>query len=304
MTRRPVRLVLALLLIVGAPFIAGCSSGGGDEEAGSAGDAATAQGGAEGDEGAGGDATSAEDGGGIDTVALPEGQPISLDRSLVFTADIALEAEDVARTADRAVAIAEGAGGFAADDRRSAGDDPSADLVLRVPAPRYSASLRAVAELGHVVEQSASADDVTDQVVDLEGRTATARASVERLRGFLDRAATVQDIASLEGELARREAELESLEGRLAVLDDQVQLSTITVAIDEPAGRSAAGEDATGFVGGLRRGWDALLALTGAALVVVGAVLPFLAVALAGLAAWRLVDRRARARRVPATEHH
>lgn len=302
MTRRRAWFVLALLVMVGGPFIAGCSSGGGDEEAGTAGDAGAAQGGGDGDEATGGDAASAEDGTGSDTVALPQGQPISLDRSLVFTADIALEAEDVARTADRAVAVAEGAGGFAADDRRTAGDEPSADLVLRVPAPRYSASLQAVAELGHVIEQSASADDVTDQVVDLEGRTATARASVERLRGFIDRAATVQDIATLEGELARREAELESLEGRLAVLDDQVQLSTITVSIDEP-GQSPTGDDATGFVGGLRRGWDALQTVTGAALVVIGAALPFLAVAVAGLAAWRLVDRRARARRAPATEH-
>jgi hypothetical protein len=293
MTRRLLWCLLAVVL-GGGLVVAGCSAGDEDEDgtAASGGDAAAL------DEGGG---ESVEGGGtGGDAVALPEGQPISLERSLVFTAQVRLEAEDVHRTADRAVAIAETAGGFAADDRRSAGEEPSADLVLRVPAPRYAETLVEVSDLGEVVEQSASAEDVSEQVVDLEGRIATARTSVERLRGFLDRAATVTDIASLEGELSRREAELESLEGRLAVLDDQVQLSTISVSIDGPGQAAPAEEDEGGFVGGLRKGWRALQATTAGTLVVVGALLPFVPIAFALALAWRLVDRRRHPRPVPA----
>lgn len=289
------------LVLAGGLVAGGCSAGDGDD----AGDETAGRFA----EDAGGDGASLDEAGdtaaegtGGGAVALPEGRPISLSRSLVFTAEVALEVEDVHRAADRAVAAAEAAGGFAADDRREAGDRPSADLVLRVPAPRYSDTLRSVTDLGEVVSQSASAEDVTDQVVDLEGRIATARASVERLRGFLDRATTVQDVASLEGELARREADLESLEGRLAVLGDQVQLSTIAVTVDRPGDAPVEEEDddAGGFLGGLRRGWDALAAVTGATLVVVGALVPFLPVALVVAAGWRFVDRRRRSRRTAA----
>lgn len=45
------------------------------------------------------------------------------------------------------------------------------------------------------------AADVTEQLVDVESRIATQRASVERIRALLARAASVSEITSVESEL-------------------------------------------------------------------------------------------------------
>jgi predicted nucleic acid-binding Zn-ribbon protein len=73
-----------------------------------------------------------------------------------------------------------------------------------------------VEALGEVRYRDRTAEDVTDQVTDVEARVATQRASIARLRVLLDDAADLRDVVTLEGELARREADLDSLLRRQA----------------------------------------------------------------------------------------
>ena len=62
-----------------------------------------------------------------------------------------------------------------------------------------------------------SAQDVTDQLVDLDVRIANARQSVTNVRGFMDRdARTSTELVTLEAELTRRQTELEQLEAAAA----------------------------------------------------------------------------------------
>ena len=76
-------------------------------------------------------------------------------------------------------------------------------------------------------------DDVTDQVVDAQGRLSSLRASRDRLRALLDRAGGVSDVITVERELARVQAEIESLEGRLAVLQGAVALSEVNIRLEQ-----------------------------------------------------------------------
>jgi hypothetical protein len=81
-----------------------------------------------------------------------------------------------------------------------------------------------------------------------------------------------------------------------------VELSTLTVHL-EPFGVAPAGGP-DGFLGGLGTGWRALVAALGAAVVVLGVLLPWLVVAglIAGgvLVPVRLARRRAGAAAAPA----
>jgi hypothetical protein len=108
-------------------------------------------------------------------------------------------------------------------------EDKSADYALRVPADRLGAMMDSVATLGEVRARTISAEDVTDQVIDVEARLGALRASRDRLRQLLDRSASVPDVVSVERELARVQGEVESLEGRLAALRSQVALSELSV---------------------------------------------------------------------------
>jgi hypothetical protein len=77
--------------------------------------------------------------------------------------------------------------------------------------------------------------------------------------------------------LSERQEELESLQSQRALLADQVELSTLSVYVRPFGVAPAGGPD--GFVGGLATGWRALVSTLGAVVVVLGVLLPWLAVA-------------------------
>ena len=108
-----------------------------------------------------------------------------------------------------------------------------ADLLFRVPPTRMDALMDSAATLGFVGERRVNLDDVTDQVVDAQGRLTSLRASRDRLRTLMDRAGGLSDVITVERELARVQSEIESLEGRLAALQGAVTLSEVNVRLDK-----------------------------------------------------------------------
>jgi hypothetical protein len=122
-------------------------------------------------------------------------------------------------------------------------------------------------------------EDVTAQVVDLEGRLASATGSMNRLRALYDRAETVGEVVAIEAELVKREAEVESLQGQLRVVESQVALATITLTVARLVPVAPTAESASGFFAGLDRGWEALTAAAGAGATALGVLLPFLTLA-------------------------
>lgn len=247
-------------------------------------------------------------GAGSGSSALPPGRVLlrpgtDVDRSIVYRAELALRVRDVAAQAARATDIVTAAGGYLASEQQSGND--SDDLAFKVPAAKFTEVRAALGRLGTRLSTSASAEDVSDQVVDLTSRVATARASVARVRALLARATTVGQIVDIEGELTSRESDLESLEGRLGLLTDQVALSSISLQLTK-AGHpapAASHDRGTSFLAGLRGGWHAFTTAVVALVVVLGAVLPFAVVlALLGAAWWwgRRAVRDRRGTRAPA----
>jgi chromosome segregation ATPase len=110
-------------------------------------------------------------------------------------------------------------------------EDERAEYTLRVPGDRLDALMDSVATLGEVETRTVSATDVTEQVVDAEARLAALRATRDRLRQLLERASTVQDVVTVERELARVQGDLESLERRLNTLRGQVAFSELSVSL-------------------------------------------------------------------------
>jgi hypothetical protein len=215
-------------------------------------------------------------------------QLVSGGRSVIRTAELEVQVDDVAAAGRRAVVVAEAAGGFLADEQSELGDEPASTLVVKVPPERFTPVLDELARLGEPVAKRVGSDDVTEVVVDLEGRLAAARASVDRLRELLAQAGDVPQIVSVESELARREGEVEALAGQLRSLESQVDLATITLQLDgaDVAG-TADGRDLPGFAAGLRTGWATFVDVVGGAATVTGFLLPFVALAVPlGVVVW------------------
>jgi len=267
------------------------------------------------------DATVAEEGGdGAEQVAAGPGEdlgaqapPEEAAERIIYTADVRVRVDDPAATAAEAITLVEEAGGSLAAQSEQEGEDV-VTVTVRVPVEGFRPALDALAGLGTVLDRQVEAEDVSDQVVDLEGRLENARASADRLRELYATAEGVDQIVSIEQALTQREAEVEALAGQLQQLEDRADRSTITVTFvdegDPVVGVEEEEVDRTGFVGGLRTGRDVIVAVAGVVATVAGFLVPFLPFVVVSLLVWLVVVRIARRRRsgptpdevTPATE--
>ncbi|MFF0161256.1 DUF4349 domain-containing protein [Streptomyces sp. NPDC005263] len=287
---RPVQ-VLAPLLLAAALALTGCSADGGD--AGStAADRPAARSDAK--EAAPGGAAGSGDARG--TGGAKATAPVKVTSHIIRTASLTVRVKDVPKALDEARGTVENAGGYVGDESTSRDQDghERTRVVLRVPVDRYDTVLDALQGTGKLLERTAKAQDVTDQVVDVDSRIASQRASVARVRELMDQATKLSDVVTLEGELSRRESDLEALLAQQSSLKDRTSLATITLSLSEtPVKKAAHEDDDPGFVDALAGGWDAFLTMLRWLAVVIGAVLPFLAVAALIVLAWlRLIRPR------------
>ncbi|MEU5716769.1 DUF4349 domain-containing protein [Streptomyces sp. NPDC020403] len=219
---------------------------------------------------------------------------------VIRTATLDIEVTSVPKAVAAARRAAEGAGGLVAEETTERVDDTheTSHLVLRVPQDRYDSVLRALSGAGKLQSRTSGAKDVTGEVVDVESRISTQRASVARVRSLMEKAEKLSDVVTLEGELSRRQADLESLLARQASLKDRTSLATVTLDLYEPyADDRTDGDEEPGFLDALGAGWSAFLGMLRWIAVALGATAPFLATAAVLALLWRLLHRRRTARR-------
>ncbi|WP_454044380.1 DUF4349 domain-containing protein [Cellulosimicrobium sp. Marseille-Q8652] len=289
-TRRLPALAVALLL--GGTLLAGCS-GGGDAESGAAPLAAEDRA-VQADPG--GEPAEAGVAGAVSGIAAgDEAVRAGAAREVVTTGWVTVVTADPVAGAAEVAQLAESAGGRVETRNQSgAVDDGSAraELTIRVPAERTTATLDALEQVGEVDDLSVEAVDVTGTARDLDARIEALTTSVDRLRTLMGSADSTEDLLAAEEELTTRQAELESLQSQRAALTDQVAMSTVTVSLVQvaPVEQLSPG----GFLGGLENGWNALLATLNGLVVVLGALLPWLVLggAVALVVRWVLRRRR------------
>ena len=161
-------------------------------------------------------------------------QQVATGRSIVYVGTMLVEVSNVAQATQQAQVAIAGLGGLVFGQHTTTEPAPRTELTFKVLPEDFTEALRRLEALGELRSQQISADDVTERVVDLESRIITARASVERLRNFLENATDLETIAELESQLLTRETDLERLRGQLRTLQDQVALATIFLTLVEP----------------------------------------------------------------------
>ncbi|MFC3574715.1 DUF4349 domain-containing protein [Streptomyces yaanensis] len=293
-TVRPVQ-VLAATLLAATLALAGC---GADDKGGAASDSAAkaAVPGAERQPAADG-AT------GSDAKARRDSTPKLTANNIIRTASLTVQVKDVPKALDEARATVENAGGFVGNEStsRDAEGHERTRVVLRVPTGKYDEVLGALQGAGKLIDRTAKAEDVTDQVVDVESRIKSQRASVARVRELMDKATKLSDVVTLEGELSSRESDLEALLARQASLKDRTSLATITLSLSETPVKKAAQDNGPGFVDALAGGWHVFVAMLRWIALAIGAALPFVVLAALLALLWtRIVRPRLPRRPAPA----
>ncbi len=109
----------------------------------------------------------------------------------------------------------------------------NAYFTVRVPAENYRAFVSRQGTIGVVISSSENNRDVTEQYTDVEARLASATLREERVLKILENADRLDDVLTLERELASIRYEIESLTGSLRKYDSQVNYSSVTISIRE-----------------------------------------------------------------------
>ncbi len=187
-------------------------------------------------------------------------------------------------------------GGYVANVSLQGGREQirSATLEIKVPAGRFDELTAGLDQLGRVEFVNVSAQDVGEEFVDLSARAANARRLEERLIDVLGtRTGKLQDVLSVERELARIREEIERLDGRMRYLKSRAALSTLSVTLHEPPpivgdnpGRSIVAE-------AFRRAWRNFVAVLAGAIASLGFVVPVAGVVGAVILLARKVRRTA-----------
>jgi hypothetical protein len=211
---------------------------------------------------------------GVRGVLVSQANPPS-DRQIAYTGELVVRTDDVERASSTAIQAVERSGGYLFGQEADRTGDVSSRLTFKVAPERFRSVLDALARIGTVQSRTIKADDVTAQVVDVDGRLQNAQASAERLRGLLARAGDVTGVVAVEAELTKREAEIESMQGRLRTLRAQVDLATIVLQLGD-RDQLTVSKDIPGFTQGVRAGGVALINTLKVSATATGALLPFL----------------------------
>ena len=158
---------------------------------------------------------------------------VSGDRNLILTAKIDMRSKDPWATSDRAQAIASGLGGDVLNLSQSgSADTRSASLTIRVPSSRFGDALQQLKSLeGEVQTSGVSAQDVTDQFIDLQARLTAKQAEEQRYIAILNRANTIDEILKVDASLGSVRTQIEQLTAQINSIKQRTDFSTISMSI-------------------------------------------------------------------------
>ena len=148
---------------------------------------------------------------------------------LVYTAQLTMAVYQVEPGLAAVEKIARDLGGYLASRTDT-------EITIRVPRAKFDETIRRVGLTGDVAHKSITAQDVTDEYMDLDTRLKNARAMRDRFQELLRRA-EVKEAIEIQKELSKVTGEIELIEGRLKLLKDQIAYSTVTVTFQ---GRGAS----------------------------------------------------------------
>jgi Domain of unknown function (DUF4349) len=229
---------------------------------------------------------------------------------IIYTAQLSVRAANVGTAAAGAAQIAEGVGGYVSNENTSASPDhPSeatATVQLKIPVASYPATLLQLANsLGTQLSLRQQAQDVTEQVADVNSQVTSFQAAIAQLRALLSHAGSIGDLLSVQNQINDEESSLEALQAQQRAVSHETSYATVSLTILGPKAKTVVRHHhpkaPPSLAGGLGAGWHALRVTVSWVLAFVGTVLPFAAVAaLAGFAVYRgrrwLIRRRPAAR--------
>jgi len=223
---------------------------------------------------------------------------------IIYTAQLTVRADNVGSAAAQAAQIAESAGGYVSNETASADPDhPSeatASVQLKIPVASYPTTLGQLASrLGTQLSLQQQAQDVTEQVADVNSQVTSDEAAIAQLRALLSHAGSVGDLLSVQNQINDEEASLESMQAQQRALSHETTYATVSLTLLGPKAKPVVHRPKAPptLAGGFGAGWRALRIAMSWTFAFIGAIAPFAAIAaIAGYVIYRgrrwLIRRR------------
>lgn len=243
-------------------------------------------------------ASVANPGGGTGTNAQTTPAPQVVERKIIRNATITIQVDDMEIVLGQLRALAVNNGGYIFQENTTLqGERPSGVVVLQVPGEQFENTVTRIRQLAlKVVKQESSAQDVSEEYVDLRSQITNLQRTEDGLQKLVDKAQKLEDVLALQRELTNVRGEIEKRQGRLNFLDKRTAFSNITINLSLPPAieppRPPAPAESWQPTKAVSEAWNASLKLLGGVTIVVLQVvvflwwfLPFLIV---GLIWWRV----------------
>ncbi len=171
---------------------------------------------------------------------LPAGAAATLERKIIFTANLSLSADDVSTSFNEVGRLARSAGGFIEKSslaQRKTGDDEEerqyGSLTIRVPSGAYQDVLGSLRTLGgtKLDREDSGSNEVTEEYADLQSRLRNLERTEAQYLKLLEQAKTIQEIITVNDRVDGIRAQIEQVQGRLKLYDDLTDLATISVSL-------------------------------------------------------------------------
>jgi len=153
------------------------------------------------------------------------------ERKLIRNGRLYFKTKDVKQTKNELDKLCQSLQAYISNETQNALEDGiSYSQKIRVPANRFDELVQRTEQLAERVEErSIDTQDVTEEFIDVESRLKTKKELEKRYLDLLNKGRNVEELLSIERELANVRGDIESMEGKLNYLKNQVAFSTLDV---------------------------------------------------------------------------
>lgn len=209
---------ILILLILGLVLISGCASS---------------------PSGGGGGGSAPSEGGQYYPSPSPsDNEQPTQDRKIVKTGSITLEVEDIAETMDKVAGMADEFNGYVVSSYKQEYEQGvSGHITIRVPSEKFDEAFARLRQLAITVPyETTTAQDVTEEYVDLEAQLRNLQATEAQYLALLEKADKVEDILKVQKELSNVRGQIEQIEGRMQYLERTSETALIEVTLQKTKG--------------------------------------------------------------------
>jgi len=211
----------------------------------------------------------------------------AIETKIIKTASMTMEVTDVPGSVGTLKTIASQKGGYLSSTNVQTGynNRKSGSVILRVPSEEFDATISEIKAIGTVKSASTQGQDVTEEYVDLQAQKISYQNQLAQYNEIMRKAVNVDDVITVQQQIDRVQTELNRLEGRLKYLGDRIDLSTITVNLQEP--EPVGGETGHNFISTINEGIAGFFGMIDAIIVFLFTMLPLIIVGCIGYGIYR-----------------